>query len=223
MRTKQIKFGSLVVLAAFFAASCSNKTSSGNDTTMLILLLRKCRNYAYTSSFSASGVSISQTCSYASNSFTCTGSGFTTTATYTSVDDFIAEKDLGITKAKSITTSVSGYTSSSTNYTYDSSGRLSGFTAGTFYQSYSNYDSKGRPKSYTYGYTTSSSTATGTLTYDDSARTVTDSWGTSTVYSIIYTYDTDGNLSSLVYKTGSTTTYSYTYTTSSTKQQCNIL
>ena len=164
--------------------------------------------------------SLSLRCTQTTQSAGCNAT-FTSTATYASILDFIEEgAAFGLTRALRIdktTTSCIGQSTARDLNTYDAQKRqlrseteMNGrpFSATGF----TSWDARGRPTA-----TQSEGCSSGTITYDEASRTVTNSGCGSTVTT---TYDANGNLVTLVFTNRGTVTYSERNTITAVANVC---
>ena len=200
---------------------------------------RQCRTYAsaYATTFTSQGIpdssgttactfdapSLSLRCTQTTQSpLGCSGTS-TWTATYASVLDFIEEgAAFGLTRALRIertTTSCLGVSTARHVNTYDTQKRqlrsetqMDGRAFST--TAFTAWDARGRP-------TVSQGdgcSASGTITYDEGARTVMDVGCSGS--SVRTTYDTNGNLLTLVFTNRGAVTYSETNSITATASAC---
>lgn len=205
--------------AVFFSfADCQSKKKTDNTPALVLLALaasNSCRTYVTESSskITQSGTTstTTDTCTYSNLTYSCTsknsaGSTSTTSFTYGSNADFVAEgKIMGLTKAKSASLPSIG----SITYTYDSTGRLTSSSSVLGTTTYSGHDASGR-------YTSSVlSGSTLTFAYNDSTKTTTMS-GTSVggAFTITTTYDSNNNTLKSVSTVGGVATSTTEYTIS---------
>lgn len=212
----------LAVVLSF--ADCQAKKKTDNTSSLVLLALaasNSCRTYVTESSskITQSGTTstTTDTCTYSNMTYSCTsktsaGATSTTSYTYGSNADFVAEgKIMGLVKAKS----VSHPTLGSITYTYDSTGKLTSTSSIVGTTTYSSYDASGR-------YTSSTlNGSTYTYKYDDSAKTMAMSGTISgSTFTITTTYDSNNNAQKVVNAVGGVTTSTTEYTISKTAQQC---
>ncbi len=208
----------------FSFSDCQSKKKTDNTPALVLLALaasNSCRTYVTESSskITQSGTTstTTDTCTYSNLTYSCTsktsaGSTSTTSYTYGSNADFVAEgKIMGLVKAKSASLPTIG----TVTYTYDSTGKLTSSVSSLGTTTYSGHDASGR-------YTSSVlSGSTLTFAYSDTAKTVTMSGSSlAGTFTITSTYDSNNSLTKSVSAVGGVATSTTEITISKTAQQC---